>query len=98
MPFKHFSSPDAHVVDKKSITEDCPAGKLRPVTPKDIAVLVRKRAHATAIATELRTRGIDVSLSCAGLLQTPECRLAIACLRVLCDPRDTLCYRRDHLF
>lgn len=87
---KAFLDSGAEVVDKNSVSPDNPEGNLRPVTPKDIAVLVRKNDHAVAIATELRLRCIDVSLSCSGLLKTPESRLAIACLRVLTDPKDNL--------
>jgi ATP-dependent exoDNAse (exonuclease V) beta subunit len=78
------------IVDKASITLTDPIGTLRPVTPRDIAVLVRTRDNATALANELRARGIDVSLSTTGLLATPECQFALACLRVLVDKSDSL--------
>lgn len=78
------------IIDRASVTLDDPTGSLRPVTARDIAVLVRTRKRADALANELRTRGIDVSLSTAGLLATPECQLALACLRVLVDSRDSL--------
>jgi ATP-dependent helicase/nuclease subunit A len=96
---RHCSTADAiqaflnsgeQVIDKPSVTLTKPAGTLRPVTPRDIAVLVRTGDHAKALASELRARGIDVSLSTPGLLATPECQLALACLRVLVDPRDSL--------
>ena len=78
------------VVDKPSVTKTDPIGTLRSVTARDIAVLVRTGNNANALANELRARGIDVSLSTPGLLATPECQLALACLRVLVDPRDSL--------
>jgi ATP-dependent helicase/nuclease subunit A len=85
-----FLTSDEQVIDKASVTLVNPAGALRHVTPRDIAVLVRTGDHAKALASELRARGIDVSLSTPGLLATPECQLALACLRVLVDPRDSL--------
>lgn len=85
-----FLKSGEQVVDKASITPANPTGTLRPVTPRDIAVLVRTGDHAKSIASELRARGIDVSLSTPGLIATPECQLALACLRVLVDPRDSL--------
>ncbi|MBN8457515.1 MAG: UvrD-helicase domain-containing protein [Verrucomicrobia bacterium] len=85
-----FLTSGEQVIDKPSVTLANPTGTLRPVTPRDIAVLVRTGDHAKAIASELRARGIDVSLSTPGLLATPECQLALACLRVLVDPRDSL--------
>lgn len=97
--YRHSATADAiqavltsgeEVIDKPSVTMANPVGTLRPVTPRDIAVLVRTGDHAKALASELRARGIDVSLSTPGLLATPECQLALACLRVLVDPRDSL--------
>lgn len=97
--YRHSATADAiqafltsgeQVIDKPSVTLANPAGTLRPVTPRDIAVLVRTGDHAKALASELRARGIDVSLSAPGLLATPECQLALACLRVFVDPRDSL--------
>ena len=85
-----FLTSGERVIDKASVTLANPAGTLRPVTARDIAVLVRTGDHAKALASELRARGIDVSLSTPGLLATPECQLALACLRVLVDPRDSL--------
>jgi ATP-dependent exoDNAse (exonuclease V) beta subunit len=85
-----FLTSGEQVIDKPSVTMANPAGALRPVTPRDIAVLVRTGDHAKALASELRARGIDVSLSTPGLIATPECQLALACLRLLVDPRDSL--------
>lgn len=85
-----FLTSGEQVIDKSSVTLANPAGTLRPVTPRDVAVLVRTGDHAKALASELRARGIDVSLSTPGLIATPECQLALACLRVLVDPRDSL--------
>lgn len=96
--FRHSATADAihtflnsneQVIDKASVKDSNP-GTLRPVTPRDIAVLVRTGDNAIALADELRARGIDVSLSTAGLIAAPECQLALACLRVLIDPRDSL--------
>ncbi len=85
-----FLNSGEEVIDKDSITEQDPVGNLRLVTPRDLAILVRTGANASALANELRARGIDVSLSTSGLLATPECQLALACLRVLVDSRDSL--------
>lgn len=85
-----FLNSGEQVIDKPSVTKTNPTGTTRPVTPRDIAVLVRTGDHAKALASELRARGIDVSLSTPGLLATPECQLALACLRVLVDTRDSL--------
>src|SRR5439155_10855809 len=65
-------------------------GQLRPLALRDIAILCRTNTDAAQIAKALSTRGLPVSLAESGLLATPEGRLAIACLRRLADPSDTL--------
>jgi ATP-dependent exoDNAse (exonuclease V) beta subunit len=62
----------------------------RMVMMRDLAVLCRTNDRAAEIAGALRQRGLAVTLSQSGLLATPEARLAMACLRRLADPADTL--------
>lgn len=78
------------VIDKASVRLDDPVGQLRPLRAGDIAVLVRSNALAMDLAESLRSRGIDVVIGGIGLLQTPECRLALAAYRRLLDSRDSL--------
>ena len=78
------------VVDKSSVTVDQPCGSTRPLRAGDIAILVRTHDRAVAVAESLRLRGLDVMIGGAGLLSTPECRLALACLRRFLDPADSL--------
>jgi ATP-dependent exoDNAse (exonuclease V) beta subunit len=52
--------------------------------------LCRTNLAAAAIAAKLTQRGYAVTLSQSGLLATPEVRLALACLRRLADPTDSL--------
>lgn len=78
------------VVDKTSVSLEDPVGQTRPLSAGDIAVLVRSNALALNLAESLRSRGIDVVIGGVGLLQTPECRLALAAYRRLLDPRDSL--------
>ncbi len=62
----------------------------RALRHSDIAVLCRSNAAAGNVAEALQNRGRDVALTAEGLLETPECRFALAALRVLADPSDTL--------
>ncbi|NLT71366.1 MAG: UvrD-helicase domain-containing protein, partial [Verrucomicrobiaceae bacterium] len=78
------------VVDKASVKPEDPVGRSRPLRAGDIAVLVRSNARALDLAESLRYRGIDVVIGGVGLLQTPECRLALTAYRRLLDPRDSL--------
>ena len=76
---------------KESVRVEDPATKQpRPIEPRDLAVLCRTNDSAAAMAEVLTQRGLSVTLSQGGLLQTPEARLAMACLRRLADPSDTL--------
>ena len=55
--------------------------------PPTAAVLVRRRADMTEIATALRARGVPVEVvGIGGLLDEPEVRDLVSALRVLIDP------------
>lgn len=71
-------------------TQDGDSGEIRAITAGDIAILCRSNAFAEKIAAALLETGLTVSRETSGLLATPEAILAIACLRRLVDPRDTL--------
>jgi ATP-dependent exoDNAse (exonuclease V) beta subunit len=70
--------------------EDKHSHELRPLRARDVAVLCRKNDVAAEIAGCLVTRGIAVTRKTPGLLATPEACLALACLRRLLDPGDSL--------
>ena len=53
-------------------------------------MLCRTNDDAARIAEELMREGYTVSLAKSGLLQTPEALFAMACLKRLLDPSDTL--------
>ncbi|MEL0638505.1 UvrD-helicase domain-containing protein [Marinomonas sp. TI.3.20] len=57
---------------------------------RDLAVLCRGNAEAAELAGYCARIGIPVSLERAGLVETPEISLALACLRRLIDPSDSL--------
>lgn len=57
---------------------------------RDIAILVRTNRHARDAATALRNEGLAASVPLPGLLDTRECRIALAGLRLAADPRDSL--------
>lgn len=76
-------NPGCQLVDKAT-------GKPRPIELRDIAILCRTNTRAAEVAEALAGRGLPVTLAAPGLLATPEARLALACLRRLADPSDTL--------
>ena len=70
--------------------EDKELGTMRAIRGSDIAVLCRTNARCEAVADALAAFGVRVSIARPGLLETPEAVLAIAALRYLVDPGDTL--------
>ncbi len=64
--------------------------QIRPLRFRDVALLSRTNDNAAAYAEALAALWLPVSLGRAGLLATPEARLALACLRRMVDAGDTL--------
>lgn len=64
--------------------------RARDVRPSDVAILVATNAMAAQVATSLHARGLRAAIARAGLLGTPEGRLADAALRWLHDDGDSL--------
>jgi ATP-dependent exoDNAse (exonuclease V) beta subunit len=62
----------------------------RQATWRDLAILCRGNSEAAELAGYCARIGIPVSLERAGLVETPEISLALACLRRLLDPSDSL--------
>jgi ATP-dependent exoDNAse (exonuclease V) beta subunit len=83
MGISNLLDEDYQVYDKSS-------GEYRRAQLHDIAVLCRTNDESARIADELMKQGYTVSLAKNGLLQTPEALFAIACLKRLLDPSDTL--------
>lgn len=60
------------------------------INPGDIAILCRTNARCRAIATALENIGVRASVGRGSLLDTKECQLAIAALRYMNNPLDTV--------
>lgn len=69
---------------------DPATGSPRPAHYGDIAVLSKTNAGVQTVAEALRFGSVPWATQQSGLLATPEALLALACLRRLNDPRDTL--------
>jgi ATP-dependent helicase/nuclease subunit A len=80
----------ARLLDGGYVVEDKLSRELRPLRAEDVAVLCRRNEVAAKVATCLVARGIAVTRETPGLLDTPESCLALACLRRLLDPGDSL--------
>ena len=75
---------------KRPQIEDPHSGVTRPVRGGDIAILCRDNNAVAALVEALGAQGVEVAARRGGLLDRPEIRLAMACLRRLADARDTL--------
>ena len=64
--------------------------EVRPPTPGDVAILCRLNDTANLVAAELEAQGIRAVLPRDGLLDTAEGTVALAALRLVADPRDSL--------
>lgn len=64
--------------------------ELRPLKAGDIAILCRTNDECVAVAEALANVGIAATVGESGLLSTPEVVYAVAALRYLLDPNDTL--------
>ena len=78
------------LLESGQVVYDKARGAARPVREGDIAILARSNNRAQQIANALLKRGVPVAIARWGLLETPEVTLALACLRRLIDPADTL--------
>lgn len=63
---------------------------VRPAKPGDIAILCRNNKDCIRMAEALHQAGIKAGIARTGLLETPEARLTLACLKYLITPSDAL--------
>ncbi|MEZ4954727.1 MAG: UvrD-helicase domain-containing protein [Saprospiraceae bacterium] len=62
----------------------------RPIKPGDIAVLCRSNKACQEMADALHRAGLKAAISRAGLLNTAEAKLILACLKFILNKHDTL--------
>jgi ATP-dependent helicase/nuclease subunit A len=62
----------------------------RPALPGDVAILCRTNNECLEMAKALHAAGLRAAISRAGLLNTAECRLILACLKFILNKYDSL--------
>lgn len=62
----------------------------RPARPGDVAILCRSNAACQIMAEALHRAGLKAAIARAGLLQTAESKLILACLRYMLNRSDAL--------
>lgn len=81
--------------DDKMTIMDRHTGQLRPLEPKDIAILCPRHALCQVYAGALRELGVDVRVAEGGWWQSPVVQAAAFALRYAADPQDrhaAICY------
>jgi len=80
----------AVMLDRKVLVYNKKTKEKRPVQPCDIAVLCRDNRDCLDMAEALHRAGLKAAISRTGLLDTPEAKLTLACLKYLLTPSDAL--------
>ncbi|RMF03898.1 MAG: hypothetical protein D6772_01460, partial [Bacteroidetes bacterium] len=66
------------------------SSSFRPAQAGDVAILCRSNAACAQMAAALSRAGLSAAIAQAGLLQTAEARLVLACLKYILQAEDSL--------
>jgi ATP-dependent helicase/nuclease subunit A len=78
------------VIDQKLPVLPKGSKEWRPIQAGDIAVLCRSNFACTSVAESLHRTGLKASIARAGLMDTSEAKLVLACLKYLLTSSDAL--------
>ena len=78
------------MLERKPLIFNKKRDETRPIRPGDIAILCRSNRQCLAMADALHRAGLKAAIARNGLVETPEAKLAIACLKYLLTPSDSL--------
>jgi ATP-dependent helicase/nuclease subunit A len=88
---KYIAQTLKQLLDTQTLVRDKKSDRLRPITPADIAILSRTWDSLQTYSDVLETAGIPAVVAGGeSLLETREAKDAIALLRFLADPSDSL--------
>ncbi|MDX1910519.1 MAG: UvrD-helicase domain-containing protein [Saprospiraceae bacterium] len=77
-------------LERKPLISDKKNKLTRPVRPGDIAILCRSNRQCMSMADALHHAGLKAAIARNELLETPEAKLVLACLKYLLTPSDAL--------
>lgn len=77
-------------IDKQTWIQPKGSKEWRPAQPGDVAILCRSNYECQQIAEALHHAGLKAAISRAGLLNTAESKLILACLKYLLQRSDSL--------
>ncbi len=78
------------LLERKPLIFNKKRDQTSPVRPGDIAILCRSNKQCLSMADALHRAGLKAAIARNGLLETPEAKLAAACLKYLLTPSDSL--------
>lgn len=78
------------MLEQKPLIFNKKRDETRAIRPGDIAILCRSNRQCLSMADALHRAGLKAAIARNGLLETPEAKLAIACLKYLLTPSDSL--------
>ena len=78
------------LLDRKPLIFNKKRDETRTIRPGDIAILCRNNRQCLSVANALHRGGLKASIARNGLLETAEGKLAVACLKYLLTPSDSL--------
>jgi len=78
------------LIQRKPVVFNKKGTEARPIRPGDIAILCRSNRQCLSMADALHRAGLKAAIARNGLLETPEAKLAVACLKYLLTPSDSL--------
>ncbi len=78
------------LLERKPLIFNKKRDETRPIRPGDIAILCRSNRQCLSMADALHRAGLKAAIARNGLLETPEAKLALACLKYLLSPSDSL--------
>jgi ATP-dependent exoDNAse (exonuclease V) beta subunit len=78
------------LLERKPLIFNKKRNETRPIQPGDIAILCRSNRQCLSMADALHRVGLKAAIARNALLETPEAKLALACLKYLLTPSDSL--------
>ena len=78
------------LLERKPLIFNKKRDETRSIRPGDLAILCRSNRQCLSMADALHRAGLKAAIARNGLLETPEAKLAVACLKYLLTPSDSL--------
>ncbi|MFN0214028.1 MAG: UvrD-helicase domain-containing protein [Saprospiraceae bacterium] len=78
------------LLERKPLVFNKKRDETHPIRPGEIAILCRSNRQCLNVAEALHRAGLKAAIARNGLLETPESKLTVACLKYMLTPSDSL--------